>query len=245
VPSETDKNAGSGKYGTCCTEMDIWEANSEGAAYTPHPCTQNGRCEGTNCGDADQRHEGWCDKDGCDYSHFRLGDRSYYGPGKKVDTKKPITVITQFVTDTGTDSGTLKEIRRLYVQGGKLIQNSKVNMDGVDEYDSITDQFCADYKVPIGDPDTFKAKGGMKKMSDEMKKGMVLVMSIWDDHAAHMLWLDSSYPLDKDPEAPGVMRGECPTDSGDPADVESQSPKASVKYSDIKLGPIGSTYKAT
>ena len=27
VPSETDDNAGKGKYGTCCTEIDLWEAN--------------------------------------------------------------------------------------------------------------------------------------------------------------------------------------------------------------------------
>ena len=27
-PSPTDPNAGNGKYGTCCGEMDIWEANS-------------------------------------------------------------------------------------------------------------------------------------------------------------------------------------------------------------------------
>jgi len=28
-PSSTDPNAGTGKYGTCCSEMDIWEANSQ------------------------------------------------------------------------------------------------------------------------------------------------------------------------------------------------------------------------
>ncbi len=27
VPSKTDVNSGTGKYGTCCAEMDIWEAN--------------------------------------------------------------------------------------------------------------------------------------------------------------------------------------------------------------------------
>ena len=27
-PSETDLNFGSGKYGSCCTETDIWEANT-------------------------------------------------------------------------------------------------------------------------------------------------------------------------------------------------------------------------
>ena len=36
VPSETDKNAGTGKYGSCCTEIDLWEANK---MPLPTPCT--------------------------------------------------------------------------------------------------------------------------------------------------------------------------------------------------------------
>ncbi|CAE6419937.1 unnamed protein product, partial [Rhizoctonia solani] len=75
--------------------------------------------------------------------------------------------------------------------------------------------------------------------------GVVLVMSIWDDHAAHMLWLDSNYPLDRDASKPGVARGSCPTTSGDPKDVESQSPNASVTFSNIRFGDIGSTYTGT
>ena len=46
--------------------------------------------------------------------------------------------------------------------------------------------------------------------------GMVLILSLWDDHAAHMLWLDSNYPADGDPSVPGIARGPCSTDSGDP-----------------------------
>merc|ERR1711913_94372 len=45
-------------------------------------------------------------------------------------------------------------------------------------------------------------------------------MSMWDDHDANMLWLDSNFPLDKDPSEPGVNRGPCPEDSGVPADME-------------------------
>lgn len=33
-------------------------------------------------------------------------------------------------------------------------------------------------------------------MGKSMDNGMVLVMSIWDDHEANMLWLDSTYPTD-------------------------------------------------
>lgn len=38
----TSGNSGTGKYGSCCNEMDIWEANSESAAFTPHVCTKDG-----------------------------------------------------------------------------------------------------------------------------------------------------------------------------------------------------------
>ena len=40
-------------------------------------------------------------------------------------------------------------------------------------------------------------KGGMKAFGDAMDNGMVLVLSLWGDFEAHMLWLDSSYPLDR------------------------------------------------
>jgi cellulose 1,4-beta-cellobiosidase len=61
VPSDNDPNAGTGKYGTCCTEMDIWEANKISSAYTPHTCSVVGqtRCgEGTDadCGDIDDNN---------------------------------------------------------------------------------------------------------------------------------------------------------------------------------------------
>ena len=56
-------------------------------------------------------------------------------------------------------------------------------------------------------------------MGESFKRGVVLVLSMWDDHEANMLWLDSDYPLDLDPNAPGVKRGPCARDSGKPYDV--------------------------
>ena len=53
-----------------------------------------------------------------------MGVKDFYGTGMTVDTTKPVTVVTQFITDDGTDTGTLKSIRRFYVQGGKVIPNS-------------------------------------------------------------------------------------------------------------------------
>lgn len=41
-------------------------------------------------------------------------------------------------------------------------------------------------------------------MGESMKRGMSLVLSIWDDHDVNMLWLDSDFPLDQPRENPGV-----------------------------------------
>ncbi len=53
------------------------------------------------------------------------------------------------------------EVRRLYVQNDQVIQNSQVNVEGVDAYDSITDDFCADIKVAFGDENDHAEKGGL------------------------------------------------------------------------------------
>ena len=246
-PSNSDKNSGSGRYGTCCNEMDIWESNSISTAYTSHVCTVKGqtRCDGIDCGDnaSGQRHNGVCDKDGCDFNPYRMGDRYFFGPGANftIDTTRPFTVITEFITADGTEHGDLSEIRRLWVQNGKVIDSSKVTVGG-QTYNSITDSFCNAQKQEFDNPNDYEKKGGHKVMGESLERGMVLVMSLWDDHAVHMLWLDSSYPPDKSPSAPGVTRGTCPTSSGVPDQVENQYADAYVTYSNIKYGEIGSTY---
>jgi len=247
-PSDNDANSGKGHYGSCCFEMDIWECNSVATAYTHHPCETVGqeRCEGTPCGDndTDERYDGICDKDGCDFNSWRLGNKTFFGPGSDfvVNSEKPMTVVTQFITSDGTDDGDLMEIRRIYVQDGKVIPNSINLLDGIDPVDNLNDAFCEQTKVAFGDVDDTAEKGGLLTMGDSFDRGHVLVMSMWDDHDANMLWLDSNYPLDKDPSEPGVDRGPCPTDSGVPADMEANYPDATVKYYNVKYGPIGSTY---
>nr|AAY83391.1 exoglucanase-type cellulase [Reticulitermes flavipes gut symbiont cell-3] len=238
-PQDNDENSGNGKLGTCCWEMDIWEGNLVSQAYTVHAGSKSGQyeCTGTQCGDTDsgERFKGTCDKDGCDFASYRWGATDYYGPGKTVDTKQPMTVVTQFIGDP------LTEIKRVYVQGGKVINNSKTsNLGSV--YDSLTEAFCDDTKQVTGDTNDFKAKGGMSGFSKNLDTPQVLVMSLWDDHTANMLWLDSTYPTDS--TKPGAARGTCAVTSGDPKDVESKQANSQVVYSDIKFGPINSTYKA-
>nr|ADN88316.1 cellobiohydrolase I [Neolentinus lepideus] len=248
--SPSDPNAGTGQFGTCCNEMDVWEANNNAAAFTPHPCTVSGqtRCDSTAndaCG-ATNRYNSVCDPDGCDFNSFRMGDKTFYGAGMTVDTTKKFTVVTQFITDDGTETGTLSEIRRIYVQDGKVIQNSKVNIPGMSSsYNSITDQFCTDQKTAFGDTTSFQDKGALEGISKAMASGMVLVLSVWDDHAVNMLWLDSDYPTDADPSQPGIARGTCATTSGVPTEIESSQANASVTYSNIKFGDIGSTFSST
>lgn len=58
-----------------------------------------------------------------------------------------------------------------------------------------------------------------------------------------MLWLDSTFPVDK-AGSPGAARGSCSTTSGVPAEIEKASPNSNVAYSNIKFGPIGSTFNA-
>jgi cellulose 1,4-beta-cellobiosidase len=237
-PSPNDTNAGNGNLGVCCPEMDIWEANSISAAYTPHPCQQAGlqQCSGTACGGGTNRYGSECDPDGCDYNSYRQGVKDFYGPGMTVNTNSKFTVVTQFIGSPVT------EIKRFYVQNNKLIPNSVTAITGMPATNSITTAWCDAQKTAFGDERSFQNKGGLPGM---FRAGNVLVLSIWDDHTANMLWLDSNYPLDKDPSQPGVARGTCPTSSGKPEDVESQYPNAQVIFSNIKFGAINSTYTAT
>ncbi|TPX10213.1 uncharacterized protein E0L32_001410 [Thyridium curvatum] len=243
TPSSNDQNAGVGGYGSCCTEMDIWEANSISTAYTPHPCTtiDQHRCSGDSCGgtysEAD-RYGGTCDPDGCDFNSYRQGVKDFYGPGMTVDTKKKFTVVTQFIKGSG---GSLESIRRFYVQGGKVIPNSESTIEGTSG-NEINAEFCKAQKKAFNDGDHFNEKGGMEQFSKAIAKPMVLVMSLWDDHYANMLWLDSTYPTDASADEPGKGRGSCETSSGVPSDIEGKQASDSVTYSNIKFGPINSTF---
>jgi len=226
--------------------MDIWEANSASTALTPHPCSvlQQTACNTTtNCGAGTNRQNGLCDKDGCDLNSYRLNNHTFYGPKATIDTSSKFTVVTQFITNDGTASGTLSEIRRLYVQNGKVIKSSVSNVAGISG-NSITAPYCKAQKSVFGDPDTFSAKGGLAQMGSAFANGMVLVMSLWDDYTANMLWLDSTYPQGSDASKPGNARGNCATNSGVPSQIEGSTPGASVTYSNIKFGALNSTYAA-
>ncbi|TVY27219.1 putative 1,4-beta-D-glucan cellobiohydrolase, partial [Lachnellula hyalina] len=248
VASSTSANSGVGPRGACCAEMDIWEANSVSTAFTPHSGPSNLTvCTGDTCGGtySSSRYAGDSDPDGCDFNSYRQGNETFYGSGMTVDTTKVMTVVTQFLTDDGTATGTMNEIKRFYVQDGVVIPNSESTIPGISG-NSVNDEFCVDQKAVFNDTDSFNDKGGFTSMTEGMSAGMVLVLSLWDDYYANMLWLDStSYPVDAAAGTLGAARGTCATTSGVPATIESTNASASVTFSNIKTGPINSTFSAT
>jgi len=277
--NEKDKsgNMGTGHYGACCNEMDIWEANARSQAFTPHPCSFNKpeaklgttgktlpglyRCEGQECGDNDagQRYEGVCDKDGCDFASWRMGNQKFYGKGSEFDinTEKEFTQVTQWITDDGKDSGDLVEIRRVWVQDGKTIQNTDApHMRGVKHKDgkkkdckgagsSSNDDICWSQNQRFGDYNHFQHHGGHKEMGESLKRGHVLAISLWDDVDVSMMWLDSCWPRSPvDCKRAGVSRGPCEGgEKSTPTYVRKTYPDNVVKYWDFKVGCLGCTTK--
>nr|BAF57426.1 putative glycosyl hydrolase family7 [uncultured symbiotic protist of Mastotermes darwiniensis] len=137
--------------GGCCPEFDIQEASSKAMVFTAHTC---------------QTPTNGCDSSGCGYNPYRDSkDKTFWAVGGKVDVSKPVTVVTQFVS-VGTS---LSEVKRKYVQGGKVIEAAQ----------SLNDKFC-------------NWNGGqgrsMSAMGASFTRGHVLVFSLWDGDG--MSWMD-------------------------------------------------------
>merc|ERR1711943_155456 len=188
----------------------------------------------------DDRFKGVCDKNGCDINAYRLGVHNFFGPGSdfQVDSTKPVQVTTQFITDDGSDHGKLTEVKQFYTQNGETIEHPIYSVNG-NTYNDISDDYCNNWVATTKDGTNFEEKGGLGAVEKAIDAGVVLVMSLWDDHFANMLWLDSTYPVGS--TDPGTLRGYCSAESGVPADVEVDQASAHVIFSDIKFGPIGST----
>jgi cellulase len=184
--------------GYCCNEMDILEANSQANAFTPHPCLN-----------------GNCDKNGCGFNPYANGNHNYWGPGMTLDTSKPFTIITRFVTSDGTSTGSLSQIIRYYIQNGVTVASSTGTKTG----DIITASGCS----------SASGFGGLDEMGKALGRGMVLTFSIWNDNGGFMNWLDSG------------SNGPCSSTSGNPATIITQNPTTHVVFSNIRWGDIGST----
>src|SRR5690606_37607178 len=98
---------------------------------------------------------------------------------------------------------------QIFIQDGKTIEVPKPNWEGIPDTDNtINAEFCAAAPIAFNDRDRFGEVGGYSQLDEALAMPMVLVMSIWSDHHANMLWLDSTYPPEKAGE-PGSERGSC------------------------------------
>ncbi|KAH9118821.1 hypothetical protein AeMF1_008210, partial [Aphanomyces euteiches] len=153
--------------GQCCAEMDIWEANKYANVVTPHPCVID---DVYTCSNSQQCNS--CDKGGCGVNPWTAGNHTLYGPGSSfaIDTSKPFTVVTQFITDDNTANDNLVQVNRFYVQNGKKVSNPI----------QITESYCSS--------GTSGSNGGLKAMGRALKTGMTLAISVW---TGDMSWLDA------------------------------------------------------
>lgn len=211
-------------HGACCNEMDLLESNALAQAMTPHACNISGvyLCTSDDeCGQA----EGVCDEYGCGWNPYVYNLTDFYGPSGKytIDTNRVFTIVTQFITHDGTSSGTLVEIRRLYVQDGRVIHNAAITTGNLTT-NVMDDEYCSDVAS------WFQQRGGLADMGEALGRGMVLVFSIWDDTGGYMNWLDSG------------SAGPCNATEGDPTLIEAEHPDAQVIFEKIRYGEIGSTY---
>jgi cellulose 1,4-beta-cellobiosidase len=221
-----DAASGTGRYGSCCPELDLFDGNRNATALTAHSCGEAKSivCEGkAEC-------DKFCGGLWCQYNPYHEGHTTFYGPGLEVDTTKTISVVTQFITEDGTDDGALSEIRRYYWQDGKTIPNP-----GGPTSWSLNDKVCLG---PTG-----AEAGKLKKLSEVLDRGMVLAMGIYDDANTDMAWLDSSEPVHNgrsllEPQRPPAWKGPC---FGRPEDARADDLNASATFSQIRYGPIHST----
>ena len=98
------------------------------------------------CDNGEDRFKGLCDKNGCDIQPKRLVQTNFFGSSSSftIDSTKPITVTTQFITNDGTDHGKLTEVKQFYTQDGKTIEHSSYTVNG-NQHSTITEDFCKDW----------------------------------------------------------------------------------------------------
>jgi cellulose 1,4-beta-cellobiosidase len=170
-PSDNDVNAGSGNYGSCCPEMDLWEANFNAAVSKSQFFLRrlskrfNGRLthrihallmaklavpaqtvetmQAVNATTASvirmdviSTRIAWVIQNS--WARVRVWTPKENSPLLRSEFFAAFYIlwssnerVSRFITDNGTENGQLSEIRRLYVQDGKLIQNSASKVDGV------------------------------------------------------------------------------------------------------------------
>jgi cellulose 1,4-beta-cellobiosidase len=233
----SDPTGGSGSYGACCPEFDIWNSNAHSFSMSSKPCVSLDYkiCRQPYCDPEKSQADilqANCDKQGCNFNPYRLGNTNFYGRGKTVDTRKKFTVVTQF-----RESG----ITQYFVQNGKKIKRPAPKDASLGKSGDLTESYCDNMFNLFAERNRFVEVGGWEQQNTFLRKPMVLTMALGHDSWAWNLWLDSRYPTDGDPTAPGVVRGPCSIDDHEPLHLQEKWPSAKVAWSNIRFGPIGST----
>jgi cellulose 1,4-beta-cellobiosidase len=108
-------------------------------------------------------------------------------------------------------------------------------------FNSINKNYCDAENKAFGSGGNypFEARGGMSQIGKALGRGMVLVLSIWEDSGSFMQWLDGQTG---NITQPGNLRGPCSTTSGQPSDIQAHDSNAAVTWSNIKFGELGTTF---
>ncbi|OAV90639.1 hypothetical protein PTTG_06020 [Puccinia triticina 1-1 BBBD Race 1] len=221
--------------GACCPELDLWEGNGIVQAYGAHPCVfpSMATCEGAGC----TAGGGLCDHSGCGFASQTAAGDGFYGPNKTIDTRHTFTVVSQFLTATGTAQGELVEIRQFYIQHGVRIPHRVVQLADGHQASSITDQFCRPNASRTGR--AFAKTGGIEAMGRALDQGMVLVMGLWTaDEPSDSLGSIQKIPATRKPSLRRINQQICPGSARTQPFIQKHHPHASVKFSNIKIGPI-------
>ena len=131
------------------------------------------------------------------------------------------------------DTAKLSEIRRFFIQDNKVIPHPASNTAGRKPYISISKNMCDAFKNKFGDPIDFRKNRGFNQMGKALYIGMMLFISLLDDHEVEILRLDST-PSGLSRSC--AARKICPTTSGRPFDVEYKYKKTKVKIGNVTTG---------
>ncbi|KAK4149475.1 Exoglucanase 1 [Chaetomidium leptoderma] len=133
---ETDDFLGKGRMGACCPEFRGWDSNSHSFSMSSHTCPDDGLyiCNGYSCDSYDERAISKCDRWGCSYNLYRMGNTDFYGKGKKVDTARKFTVVTQFDQD---------KVTQFFIQDGQKFDMPGPVWEGLPKEGGLSANMCS------------------------------------------------------------------------------------------------------
>ncbi|KAL2064594.1 hypothetical protein VTL71DRAFT_3731 [Oculimacula yallundae] len=130
-------------------------------------------------------------------------------------------------------------ISKIYIQNITVSGDSAVNMLGMLPSSSIDDDYCASQVSAFGGAGTSEELSGMARIGSVLRRGKVLIFSIWMDAGSGMLWLGGNYPVDANVTKARTVRGPCAVDSGNTTMLKEKFPNARVTWSNGEVGDFG------